>query len=164
MDKNVLHLLRYLKFPTDCTVYFEIKNSWKVHGFLFYLSAAESVPSWMFGTSMYSDRREGKGRHCCLGDVLECRPIHLAARMSRTKVFCVRSSFIHFFKSSWFYISSAAWNLINSPPPPTISDDLCHLFCLILLLWYLVYLVEPYKRPAELSDIRWMPLALLASL
>ena len=29
-----------------------------------------------------SDRREGKGRHCCLRDVLECRRTsHLAARM-----------------------------------------------------------------------------------
>ena len=28
-----------------------------------------------------TDRREGKGRCCCLGDVLECRTNHLAARM-----------------------------------------------------------------------------------
>ena len=27
------------------------------------------------------NRREGKGRRCCLGDVLECRTNHLAARM-----------------------------------------------------------------------------------
>ena len=34
-----------------------------------------------------SDRREGKGRRCCLGDVLECRTSHLAARMILRKGF-----------------------------------------------------------------------------
>ena len=29
-----------------------------------------------------TDRREGKGRHCCLGDVLECHTSHVAARMN----------------------------------------------------------------------------------
>ena len=28
-----------------------------------------------------TDRREGKGRRCCMGDVLECHTNHLAARM-----------------------------------------------------------------------------------
>ena len=34
-----------------------------------------------------TDRREGKGRRCCLRDVLECRTNHLEARMIRRKVF-----------------------------------------------------------------------------
>ena len=33
------------------------------------------------------DRREGKGRRCCLGDKLQCRTSHLAARMIWIKVF-----------------------------------------------------------------------------
>ena len=34
-----------------------------------------------FSIEEETDKREGKGRCCCLGDVLECRISHLAARM-----------------------------------------------------------------------------------
>ena len=61
------------------------------------------------------DRRKGKGRRCCLGDVLVCRTNYLAARMILTKVFGRTSILggwwfcygvyrmnIHFFKASIF--------------------------------------------------------------
>ena len=41
------------------------------------VSAFRSVPC----TEEYKDRREGKGRCCYLGDILECRADHLAAWM-----------------------------------------------------------------------------------
>ena len=33
------------------------------------------------GIEVETDRREGKDRRCCLGDVLECRTSHFAVRM-----------------------------------------------------------------------------------
>ena len=94
------------------------------------------------------NRREGKGRsRCWLGDVLECRTKHLAARMIRKKVFWEN---IHFGRVVWYGVNrmtilfSKASILPSSrysihPFLQTIlveniqgksSDDLCILVCL----------------------------------
>ena len=62
------------------------------------------------------DRREGKGRRCCLGEVLVCRTSHLAARMiyrivfARTSIvggwwFGVNQMIIHFLKHAFCQVS-----------------------------------------------------------
>ena len=110
-----------------------------------------------------SDIREGKGRRCCLGDGLECRTSHLCSskddlkkgfckniRFVRVVIWCgvnqmiinfseasippsVHSSFHRFLQIILVLILYSASNWINSVPP-TSNDDLCLLFCLILLL------------------------------
>ena len=120
--------------------------------------------------SVESDRREGKGRHCWLRDILECHISHLAARTIWRKVF-KRTSILRgfwfgvvwtgwssifpkhpfrqvfnllftlFYKSFWHQIASAACNCIYSVPP-TSSDDLCFPFCLIFIGWgYIMYVL-----------------------
>ena len=61
-----------------------------------------------------TDRREGKGRRCCLGDVIECRTSHLAAMMIWTKVF--ERSFI----SGWWWngVVWIRWSIIHSAKRP----------------------------------------------
>ena len=102
-------------------------------------------------------RSEGKGRRCCLGDVLECHTSHLAARMIWKKfleeypfwkgcwfgvVWTVRSSIFskHPFQHCSFFYSSVssnhpgakylAWQGIESTVPQNSSDDLCLLSCI----------------------------------
>ena len=56
-------------------------------------AGAGAGPKWNGSTTLPSvkeeetDRRAGKGRRCCLGDVLECRTSYLAARMIWRKAF-----------------------------------------------------------------------------
>ena len=93
------------------------------------------------------DRRAGKGRRCCLGDVLECRTMAFSCKDDLKKSLCknilfggvvvwcgVNQMIIHFPKSS--ILPSALRHGIESFCPPTSSDNLCLLFCLILLLYW----------------------------
>ena len=108
------------------------------------------------------DRRKGKGRRCCLGNILECRTSqqgwieekfleeehpfwrvvvwragvkHRWSSVYLKHPFCQAFVllFIPFFKSSWCYIYIVrSWNWIIRRA--NSSDDLCFLFCLFLLL------------------------------
>ena len=112
------------------------------------------------------DRREGKGHRCYLGDILECRTNHLAARMIWTKVFGRKSIWVGWwFGMVWtwwssiipkcpFFYSSISWNhpgtkcvvghgieLTSSPkkrrrPLPSLLSDS---FYMSLRYWYLVF-------------------------
>ena len=55
-----------------------------------------------------SDIREGKGRRCCLGDILECRISHFAARMIWRQIF-KRTSILG---GWWFGVMWTGWSLI----------------------------------------------------
>ena len=94
------------------------------------------------------DRREGKGRACCLGGILECRTSHLAVGMilrkvlGRTSIFWGEGGvdehpFFHSIHSAKYLLFYTSFSL-NHPGiqfrPPTSSDDLCLPFCLILTL------------------------------
>ena len=51
------------------------------------VAALACIKSNILRIEQESDRRDGKGRRCWLGDVLECHTSHLAARMILRKVF-----------------------------------------------------------------------------
>ena len=74
------------------------------------------------------DKRESKGRHCCLGtleDILECRTNHLAARMNWTKIF--RITFI--LAGWWFGMVWIWWS----------SIFLIHPFCQVAVILFIIF-------------------------
>ena len=114
------------------------------------------------------DRREGKGRRCYWGEVFEWRNNYLAARMIWKKVF-ERTSTLggRWFGVVWterssifpkqpfypFFFSTISSNHPGAKPvvrfriesilSPNSNDDLCLLFCLLLLQsltpWHFLY-------------------------
>ena len=72
-----------------------------------------------------TDKREGKGRCCCLGDVLECRISHLAARMIWWKVF-ERTSILG---GWWFGVVWTTWSSIF------LKHPLCQVPVLLSILF-----------------------------
>ena len=86
----------------------------------------------------FKERREGKGRRCCLGNIcnwynsmptkLFCIRMILKKGMNSSYLYIVLVQFILFFKSSYRGKAIAARIWINSALSSS-SDDLCLLFC-----------------------------------
>ena len=85
----------------------------RIWGDFFGVSERELAVMWSFSIkkqffpgvwrTIQKYRREGKGRHCCLEDLLECRTNHLAERMIWKKV--IRSLSIFGWAVVWYYVN-----------------------------------------------------------
>ena len=90
------------------------------------------------------DRREGKGHRCYLGDILECRTNHLAARMIWTKVFGRKSIWVGW----WFGMVWTGWSSILSKHP------FRQVVCILFILFIKIILVENREHGKELHQFR----------
>ena len=76
------------------------------------------------------DRQEGKGRLLCLGDVIECRTIHLAARIIGRKVF--ERTFI-FDGLVWYGVNWMVIHFYKTSIQPSVRPSI-HPFLQIILV------------------------------
>ena len=85
----------------------------------------QKLPFILLFTLKESERRERKGRHCRLGDVLKCRTSHLAARMICRTVFG-RTTILG---GWWFDVVGTGGSSIFPKHP------FCHVCVLIFILF-----------------------------
>ena len=79
-----------------------------------------------------SDRRVGRGRHYCLGDILDCHNSHLAARMIWRKVFG-RTSILGGWCMVWWGVNLMVIHFYETAIPPSGLSSI-HPFLQIILM------------------------------